>query len=133
MIIATGMDVHASDGNQEKEYSNYFGKPRFEGGFKESRFDLVCLLAKVTCSVRIIKTRRLLMFLFLPSKEKIKVRILFRKRFTLKDVGWGPPALVQRMPQTSSFCFPIDRSSRFILCPGVTFYLKYVPSACFPS
>ena len=70
-MVGPGSYVHASGGRQHEEYSNYFNKPRFEGDVKEYMIDL---LAKNICYVR-IKPRVLLLFLFLPNKENIGLRI----------------------------------------------------------
>ena len=106
MIIASVLDSHASRGNEGKEYFSYFGKLRSGGGTKES-------------NVR-IKRRRILFFLFLPIKEAMYVRRPFIWEFlSLKDIGWGPPRLTQRMHKPAHarklvlvlFCFNL--SSRF--------------------
>uniref|UniRef100_N1QW98 Ubiquitin-like protease family profile domain-containing protein n=1 Tax=Aegilops tauschii TaxID=37682 RepID=N1QW98_AEGTA len=58
MIISCALDVHALEGKQEKEYSNYFGEPRLQGGIKEFTMDLLCLLAKIGSYKRFPQTER---------------------------------------------------------------------------
>ena len=128
---------HASEGNQEKEYYNYFSKPRRGGGLKESMLDFKYLLAGIICYFRITKTRRLFTFLFLPIKEKINATILFiRELFSLKDVGWGPPGQARKLsthaPKLVVCVFLNTRSSQFSLRIRLGVFFIYVPSACFP-
>lgn len=91
MIISCALDFHALEEKQGKEYSNYFGEPHLQGGIKESMMDLVCLLTKISCNVR-IKYIYYFIFLFLPWKERVWNGLLIRDQLTLKEVGWGPPA-----------------------------------------
>ena len=92
-ILATsGLDVHASSGNQRKEYFSYFGKPCSGGGIEESLAGLEYFPAKSVCYAR-IKTRNRILFLFLPIKKICVRNHIIWDLLSLKDVGWGPPRI----------------------------------------
>jgi hypothetical protein len=135
MIVSAGIDVHASGVNG---YCNYFGKRCVREGLKESMYDFDHLLARFICYVKIIKTRGLFTFLFLPSKEKINGRmLLIRKLFSLKDVGWGLPAQGHKSathaPEIVVFVFLNSRSSRLSLCLCFISFFKYVHVLAFQA
>ena len=126
MIVSSGIDVQASGVNG---YSNYFGQRYVGEGLKESMYDFGHLLARIIYYAKVIKTRGIFMFLFLPRKEKINWRILLiRELFSLKDIGWGPPAQGHKSathaPEIVVFVFLNTRSSQFSLCLGVIFFLS---------
>ena len=99
ILASSGLDVHASTGNQTKGYFNPYGKPCLGGGVKEA--GLLRFLATTVYYERQLDMRSL--FWFKEQKVQIKFLFLLRPRkeyqastrawdiwslLCLKEIGW---------------------------------------------